>query len=420
MATSTIAVGQKARVATIQRPWLGYGITVALALVFMYGLPLLPNLNLDIAYGDMVKALPTSISARVAWWLGDWGDAQFYKSWLGALFLLAGSAVAWYLERTKSKYKGFGISYGTGLWPQILAAQLIASVISNVLFIPMLWNDPVAAKVAWWPTFIPICSLAAGAVLSFGGDWKKVVTAGVFGGLVGGPGSWFIIKYICVPTGMPVAVGNVGIMVIASILFHETFQFVPWMRKQEVVLGSPMAPPAEPAAAPTALAHEGVNQDWLFVRRVFADLNECLFYGSDVAAMFMVVGLIIAFMLNPLGPAYGTGWLGAVLASQFLASGFGLMLYWHRYKTLGWIDTFVPVVTLGPAAVMIYGPHLYVVVVAAIFGGMFGQPIAQYIRNVMPKHWPGYTGAVSAMLIITLIFIAVMQVLPWFGQPGLW
>jgi hypothetical protein len=392
MATGTIAIGQKAKEAAIQRPWGGFAITTVLALVFLYGLPLLPNFGVGQTYGDLVKNAPVNLTSGVEWLLGDWGDAQFYKSWIGGIFLIAGAFVAFLLERSGSKLKGFGVSYGTGLWPKVLTAQLIAAVISNVLYLRLLVNDPVAAKVGWVPTFIPICSLAAGTVLSFGGNWKKVLTAGILAGLVGAPGSFFIIKYICVPTGMPVAVGNVGIMVIASILFHETFQYVPWMRKQEVLLVPAKVEPPAPAPEPKLLYEEG-DQNWLFVRRVFADLTEANFYGSDVAGIIMVVGLIIHFMLNPLNPSYGTGWLGAVLASQFLASGIGLMLYWHRFKQLGWIATFVPVVTLGPAAVMMYGPHLYVVVVAAIFGGIFGAPS----QAIFPQDCPSTGTAIPAL-----------------------
>lgn len=404
---------------TIKRPVLGFAVTLIIGLIFLYGLPLLPNLNIGNTYGDMVTKLPTDIGARIEWAIGDWGDAQFYKSWIGGLFLILGAFAAYFLEKSGSKLKGFGISYGTGLFLSVIAAEILADIISNVLYIPLIWLDPVAAKAGWIPTFIPVCSFAAGAVLSFGGDWKKVLTAAVFGGVIGCPGSWFICKYLAIPFGMPVAIGNVGVMVIGSILIHETFRYLPWMKKQTIG-PEPVAAPAPAPTGPVKLNHEGCNQDLLFVRRVLADLNECSFFGSEVASIFMIVGLVIHFMLNTKNPAYGTGLLGAVLAVQFFASGIGLFMYWPLFKEKGWIATFVPVVTLGPVAVMFYGASLYVVVVAGIFGGLFGAPIALYISSRLPRDWPGYTGAVSSMLIITLVFVAVFQIMPWFGLPGLW
>lgn len=416
MTASDTTMGVKAKAEAVTRPLGGFVIVLVIALVFLYGMPLLPNLNVGLTYGELVEKAPSELAAAVEWALGDWGDAQFYKSYLGGLFLILGAFVALSLEKSKSKYNRFGIAYGSGLFPSVLAAQLIAAFLSNLFYTRLLVNDPVAAAVGWVPTFIPICSLAPGLVLIYGGGWKKVLTAGIFGGLVGAPGSFFIIKYFCVPTGMPVAVGNVGIMVIASILFHETFKYVPWMKK--------VAPPAMPhdkvETTPEPAQPQPENENILFVRRVFADLSEANFYGSDIASFIMVLGLIIHFILNPMNPAYGSGWLGAILASQLVASGIGLYLYWPRFKELGWIATFVPVVTLGPAAVLMYGPHLYVILVAGIFGGFFGAPIAGLISSKLPSHMHGYTGAVSSMLILTLIFIAVMQVMPWFGQPGLW
>jgi hypothetical protein len=416
MTTSDTTIGLKVRAETVTRPLGGFAATLVIALVFLYGLPLLPNLNIGLTYGELVERAPFELGAALQWALGDWGDAQFYKSYIGGLFLILGAFVALGLEKSKSKYNRFGISYGSGLFTSVLAAQVIAASISNLLYTRLLVNDPVAAAIGWVPTFIPICSLAPGLVLIFGGGWKKVLTAGIFGGLVGAPGSFFIIKYIAVPTGMPVAVGNVGVMVIAAILFHETFKYVPWMKKEE--------PPAMPhdrvESNPEPIEVKSENENILFVRRVFADLTEANFYGSDIASYIMVVGLIIHFIMNPMNPSYGSGWLGAILASQLVASGIGLYLYWPRFKELGWIATFVPVVTLGPAAVLMYGPHLYVILVAGIFGGFFGAPIAGLISSKLPSHMHGYIGAVSSMLILTLVFIAVMQVMPWFGQPGLW
>ena len=408
-------------VASIKRPWLGFVITIIIALVFLYGMPLLPSLNIGNTYSTMVAALPNNLGARIEWALGDWVDAQFYKNWIGGLLLILGGFVAMALEKTNSKLKGFGITYGTGLFVNILIAEIIADVISNILYIPLFVHDPVAAKVGWIPTFIPVCSFAAGTVLIFGGDWKKVLTGGVVGGIVGCPGSWFIIKYICVPTGMPVAVGNVGIMVIGTFVIFEAYRYIPWMYPQKVGQETPprSSPVTQTDPQPLKLAYDDCNQTWLFVRRCFADMNECCFFGSDVAAFIMVVGLIIGQLLNAKNPSYGTTWLGAVLSVQLMASAVGLFLYWHRFKELGWIGTFVPVVTLGPAAVLIYGPKLYVVLAAAIFGGVFGAPIARAIAAKLPSHIHTYVGVVASMLIITLIFIAVFQAMPWFGQPGL-
>lgn len=420
MATDTISRVKKEEF-VIKRPLVGFIIVILLALVFLYGMPALPSLGIGENYSEMVAKTPNELGAAIRWALGDWNDAQFYKSWIGGLLLIIGGFVAYLLEKSNSKYKGFGVSYGSGLWPSVLAATVLADFISNLLYTHLLINDPIAKQIAWVPTFIPVCSLAAGAILTFGSGWKKILTAGILGGLVGCPGSYFIIKYICVPTGMPVAVGNVGVMVVASILFHETYQYVPWMRKQAIMpVVAEVTQPAPEVKSEPKLAYEEDNQDFLFVRRVFADLCEANFYGSEWAGLLMVIGLVIQVVLNNQNPAYGSGMLGPILASQFLASGIGLYVYWHRFKQLGWIATFVPVVTLGPAAVLLYGSHLYVVLTAAIFGGLFGAPIAGYISSHIPKHWHSYTGAVSSMLIITLLFIAMMQALPWFGQPPLW
>ncbi len=53
----------------------------------------------------------------ILWVLGDMTEANFYKSYLGGIGLIAGSLIAHYLYKKNSKHQGIAIAYGSGIWP---------------------------------------------------------------------------------------------------------------------------------------------------------------------------------------------------------------------------------------------------------------------------------------------------------------
>ena len=102
---------------------------------------------------------------------------------------------------------------------------------------------------------------------------------------------------------------------------------------------------------------------------------------------------------------------------QFLSAGLGLWLYWHKFKELGWIATFVAVVGVSPAMVLTFGTSLPSMALAALVGGIFSAPVAFWVSSRMPEWGHGYTGAVFSILITTLFGFFVGQFIPWSILP---
>lgn len=77
---------------------------------------------------------PTSTLTWLRWGLGDVSEAQFYKSELASLGLFVGAGIAYYFSKMRSKWQGFQLSYGTGLFPWILLSSSLSLILSNIIW----------------------------------------------------------------------------------------------------------------------------------------------------------------------------------------------------------------------------------------------------------------------------------------------
>lgn len=110
--------------------------------------------------------------------LADFTEPQFYGNEWASLGLLAGVILEFCLNPTSPVY-------GSGQLPAVLMAQFIAAVIGILVFRKQ-WEDK-----GWYPTFIPIVSVAPAVVLTFGATPLVIAVAGVLGALVAPPlGAW--------------------------------------------------------------------------------------------------------------------------------------------------------------------------------------------------------------------------------------
>ncbi len=395
-----------------KRPVAGFLIIIAVAM-FVYAWSFIPKPEVTIItdYTTMLaRAAEGSFVHKMAWLLGDWTDAAYQRTALGGVLMILGAALAVFLEKNK-KLCTFGICYGTGLFWRVLVSQFIAAFISNFLY----QNIFITTDLAWVPTFIPIVSITPGLVLIYGGEWRKVVTAGVIGGIIGCPFTYYVFKHFVTPWGLIGAVANVAPMIVGGLIAFEVCKFLPWMAKQESDPEETAPAAVEEEAAAVPAEAPVMNSSW-FVKRVFADFTEANFYGSEIAGFLFIIGGLITIYLNPLNPGYGSGNLYLViLSSQLLASGIGVFLYWHRYYELGWYPTFVPVVTMGPTFVLLYGTDLHVVLTGAFIGAFVMPPFANWVARSLPSHHHPYIGAVTSMFVNCIVFIAVFNYVPGFG-----
>lgn len=336
-----------------------------------------------------------SLTDYFRWWLGDMSEATFYKHELASVGMLIGAFVAYYASRKALKWQGFPISYGTGLFPWILLSSLLGLTFSNLL-----WGWTLEQTGAWQPTFVTFVSLPATFVLMFGRGWRVALLGGVLGALLVTPSALILVNYLCIPLQLPAVIGNVTGMAMGSLIAVLLCRQFPSLTKNETLQETALD---EVTPSPTTK----YGPAWT-VRRILADFTESPFLGNEIASIGLILGILLAVALNPSLPVYGSGLLPQILTAQALASGIGVVVWRRQWINRGWYPTYVPVVSVAPAAVLVYGGTLPVIVMVAALGALMGPPLAATLSDKLPKDMHPYIGNVLSMAISTLIILPLI------------
>ncbi|WP_020657896.1 hypothetical protein [Amycolatopsis benzoatilytica] len=366
------------------------GVTAGLATLLARGSGSLPHLLpgyllwQEQAYRDVAQFL--------RWCLGDTTEAQFYKTGLGGLGLLAGAGIAHWAGKRNRRWAGFPL--GSGLWPWLTAAALLGLLLSNLA-----WGWTLNATTMWQPTFVAFVSVPPAVVLTYGRGWRVAVTGAVLGAVLTTPMAVALVDFVCHPLNLPAVVGNVTAMWASALVAFPLCRRLPW-------LPSPVAPPpSEPAATPSQ------GPVWV-LRRVLADFTEAPFHGNEIASLGMLIGTVLTYVLNPLTPVYGSQLLPALLSAQVLTATLGVLLYRRQWARYGWYPTFVPVVSVAPAAVLTYGPTLPAILGGAVLGALAGPPLAAFASRHRPAGVHPFVGNVFSMTVCTAAGIPLLGLLP--------
>lgn len=335
--------------------------------------------------------------ARLRWIVGDISEVAFYKHELPALGLLTGAALAHWANRNGKRWQGFAISYGTGLWPWLVISSLLGLLFSHVL-----WGWTLSAG-SWQPTFVAFVSLPAAMVLLFGAGWRVAINGALLGALLVTPASLLLVNYLCYPLQLPVVIGNVGGMAIASVL-----AFILCRRHPMLVQSAPAADSAPTVPVLSTKPDYGVF--WT-LRRVLADFSEAPFFGNELASLGLLLGVLLAYAISPSGPAYGSLLVIEMIAGQTLASFIGGLVWRHQWRRLGWYPTYIPIVSVVPAAVLTLGGSWPVIVLSALLGALMAPPLAHAISRRLPSHMHGYIGNVLSMAVCTLAIIPFIRLI---------
>ncbi|QHF31270.1 hypothetical protein PspR32_19725 [Pseudomonas sp. R32] len=327
--------------------------------------------------------------ARLRWVIGDISEVAFYKHELPALGLLAGAALAHWANRNGKRWQGFAICYGTGLWPWLVTSSLLGLWFSHAL-----WGWTLNSG-TWQPTFVAFVSLPAAMVLVFGPGWKVALSGALMGALLVTPASLLLVNYLCYPLKLPVVVGNVGGMAVASVLAFILIRRFPLLVRST-------ASEHTPQAVGQIQADYGIT--WT-LRRVLADFSEAPFFGNELASLGLLLGLLLAYILSPTGPAYGSQLVVQMVAGQVLASFIGVLIWRRQWMRLGWYPTYIPIVSVVPAAVLTFGGSWQVVGLSAVLGALLAPPLAAAISQRLPSHMHGFIGNVLSMAVSTLAIL---------------
>jgi hypothetical protein len=90
----------------------------------------------------------------------------------------------------------------------VLVSQVMASSLGIVLYHGQ-WR-----RLGWYPTFVPVVSVAPAVVLSYGGGVAKILAGAVLGALIGPPIAQWIIDRI--PAHWHLYVGNTLSMAVST------------------------------------------------------------------------------------------------------------------------------------------------------------------------------------------------------------
>ncbi|SEQ33292.1 hypothetical protein SAMN04488583_2358 [Mycobacterium sp. 88mf] len=323
-------------------------------------------------------------------------EPNFYSSALAGVGVLAGGAFAHWRQMRRQSWRGFAQACGSGLWVPMLASALLGVAVGNLA-----WGWTLASG-AWQPLFAPFVSVSPTVVLMFGADVKTVLTGGMLGGVVTPPLSVFGASVVCPELGVPPVVGVTGGMAVAAVVAFTVCRRLPWL--PELVRRD---------AEPTPAVAEKYGATWV-LRRSLADFSEAQFFGSEWASLGLIAGAVVAYLLNPATPAYGSGLLPQILAAQAITAIVGVVLWRRRWARSPFYPTFVPIVSVAPARVLTYGGTPASVLAGALLGAAVGPPVAAAISARLPAHFHPFIGNVTAMAVVTSLIVPPLQLLPGF------
>lgn len=376
------------------------GVTAAAAVVLTRVTGRLPHLLPG--YAHWQQQAYTRVPQFLRWWIGDTTEAEFFKTGLGGLGMLAGAWIAHAAGRRGRRWAGFPVACGTGLWPWVAGSATLGLLLSDVA-----WGWTLPASGTWQPTFVPFVSVPPAIVLIYGAGWAVAATGAVLGAALTTPVALLLVDFVCLPLHLPSVIGNVTGMWVGALIAFALCRHLPWMPPTLAARSAPDSPGGPTGSSPDQ------GPGWV-VRRVLADFTEAQFYGNELASIGLVGGTVLTYLLNPLTPVYGSGLLPALLTAQVIAATVGVLVHRRRWAENGWYPTFVPVVSVAPATVLTYGPTVQAVIAGAVFGALAGPPLAAWIARRLPPDFHSFIGNVVSMTVCTLVAVPLLGTLPGF------
>lgn len=339
----------------------------------------------------------TDWGGLVRWLLSAWTEPAFYTSALAGAGLLIGALFATCLDKTESRRRGLDLACGSGLWPWTVTSSALGLVFSNIA-----WAWTLRDTGVWQPTFVAVASIAPTVVLTYGAGWRPTLTGAVLSAALVAPLSIAATHLICRPLGLPLVVGATGGMAVGALLSFTVCRILPLL-------------PSNPARSEEKEAVETPPPDrsslgWA-LRRMLADFSEAQFFGNEWASIGLILGALLAYFITPGVPVYGSKLLLMLLAAQGVTALIGMALWHRKWIQNGLYPTFVPIVSVTPAAVLAFDGSMMPVLGSAILGAIVGPPLAAAISARLPEGFHPFIGNVASMAISTAVVISMMRLL---------
>ncbi|MCV7228215.1 hypothetical protein [Mycolicibacterium komossense] len=336
--------------------------------------------------------------------LENLADPTFYGAAAAGALMLAGGGVAYSLQKRRTRWAGFAIACDSGLWPWMVTAGILALLLSHLG-----WGWTQSAATPWQPLFVAFVSVTPAVVLMYGRGWKVAVTAAFLGAGMTVPAAIAAARYVCIPLGIPAVAGFTAAMTATAIVAFAVCRWLPWLERGAGIPASTTHRRVVDDAPdpPSGARHQPAS--WM-LRRILADFTEAPFFGNEWASAGLIIGGVGAYLA--VQPTDGVAALfPQILAAQLAASTLSVMVWRGRWLVHGWYPSFVPIVSVAPAAVIAYGASIIPTAVAVLLGVLVGPPLAFKIGNVVPQHVHRFVGCTGAMAICTATIIPVIGLL---------
>lgn len=333
---------------------------------------------------------PRDVPAMLGWTLQSLSEPQFsIVTYAGAGLLIGG----WFghIAHTRNwRIRGFTQGCGTGLWPAVTVAAVMSLALSNLV-----WGWTLTGG-SWQPLFVPIASVAPAVAVVYGPRPRVVATAAVLAAIITPPLCIGLVQGACAPLSLPPVIGVTVGMACAAVPVFLLCRHLPWMP----------APSAWRTEA-VPISDEGPSTHgvlWI-LRRALADFSEAQFFGNEWAGAGVILGAVVGWLAVPDSVAYGSGLLIPILAAQVGAAILAVAVWRHRWQRNDFYPTFVPIVSVAPAAVLTLDAHPGAVFTAVVLGVLIAPPLAAAISRRVPSGWHPYIGNVASMALTTLAVV---------------
>ena len=305
----------------------------------------------------LVGAMGGSQVHKIEWILADFTEPTFIAAPIASVLMVIGTFIAYALEKKNSPHKGTGVGGLSPIFVPLFFTSAIAIILGTLLFGSFFSSG-------WIPTFAAFLTVN-GFVCFYGTDFKKILTILIYSVIVTFFVTFAILKWIITPLGVPLFLAvSIAVFIVVPI-GTWLFNLCPWMTPP------PPAPPAEGTRVP---AEQAMTPGKWFVHQIFGDVGSLMVWGSSIGTIFMYIGAMIAWALNPLNPDFATGSFPTMLCAQLLTAALAIFLYYPTWKRDGMALTFASVV-LTSAILATYPNHIVIVLLTVVVAAVIEQPL---------------------------------------------
>lgn len=356
-------------------------------------LPLFASNAILPGFGDfLVGCMEGSSFHKVYWFFADLTETTFLASMPATIGLVIGGFVAAHLERTKSPLAGTGVDGNGKIFTKMFFSSAV-SLILGILFFGNVWPG----FNGWIPTFAALLVVQP-LIIHFGTSVPKLITCIIAGTFTTFPVAYYLIHLVVTPLGVPLFVGVSAAVAIVVPILAAILRALPWM-----------APNPAPVEGEANAAEAGASTDepaipsptTFFINRVLGDVGELSIFGSSIATALMYVGAIIAWMLNPLEPAYGAGNMPLLIASQICCAALSIFIYYPNWKSKPFEFTFAGVVctsaVVGGIAATGTSADLVIAILTVLMSAIVFVPIVNKVVELFK-----YRGTYPIIALIQL------------------